>query len=192
MWSRRQSCWCSVRSSKRTWRPQQYGFRPGMDAKMAVRRAYFHITQHDPREVVDADLSDYFTTIPHGPLMRCREPANRRRGAVGTQTLAHGTGVGRTARERILRTTEARDQKRGTPQGGTASPLLANLYFRRFLLAWYEQGTAATRCACGQLCRRPGDLLPPGNGAAAREMRQLIGKLGLKVNDRKTRTRVRS
>jgi retron-type reverse transcriptase len=51
--------------------PQQYGLRPKADAKMAVRRAYFHITQHNRREVVDADLSDYFTTIPHGPLMRC-------------------------------------------------------------------------------------------------------------------------
>src|ERR1017187_9706281 len=51
--------------------PQQHGFRPKMDAKMAVRRAYFHVTQHNRREVVDADLSDYFTTIPHGPLMRC-------------------------------------------------------------------------------------------------------------------------
>src|SRR6185437_9963347 len=52
-------------------RPQQYGFRPGTDAKMAVRRAYFHIPQHKRREVVDADLSDYFSTIPHGPLLRC-------------------------------------------------------------------------------------------------------------------------
>jgi RNA-directed DNA polymerase len=51
--------------------PQQYGFRPGLDAKMAVRKVYFHITQHGRREVVDADLSDYFTTIPHGPLLRC-------------------------------------------------------------------------------------------------------------------------
>jgi RNA-directed DNA polymerase len=51
--------------------PQQYGFRPKLDAKMALRRAYFHITQHRRREVVDADLSDYFNTIPHGALMRC-------------------------------------------------------------------------------------------------------------------------
>lgn len=51
--------------------PQQYGFRPGLDAKMAVRRVYFHITQFGRREVVDGDLSDYFNTIPHGPLMKC-------------------------------------------------------------------------------------------------------------------------
>jgi hypothetical protein len=50
--------------------PQQYGFRPGVDAKMAVRRVFWHITQHGRREVVDADLRDYFTSIPHTPLLR--------------------------------------------------------------------------------------------------------------------------
>ena len=44
--------------------PQQYGFRPRVDAKMALRRVYWHVTQHGRREVVDADLRDYFTTIP--------------------------------------------------------------------------------------------------------------------------------
>ena len=51
--------------------PQQFGFRPGRDAKTAVRRAFWHITDHGRTEVVDADLSDYFASIPHGPLMRC-------------------------------------------------------------------------------------------------------------------------
>src|SRR6185312_17337682 len=40
--------------------PQQYGFRPRLDAKMALRRVYWHVTQHGRREVVDADLRDYF------------------------------------------------------------------------------------------------------------------------------------
>ena len=40
--------------------PQQYGFRIGMDAKMALRRVYWHVTQHGRREVVDADLRDYY------------------------------------------------------------------------------------------------------------------------------------
>jgi len=49
----------------------RYGFRPGMDAKMAIRRAFWHITDHGRTEVADVDLKDYFNTIPHGPLMRC-------------------------------------------------------------------------------------------------------------------------
>jgi RNA-directed DNA polymerase len=49
----------------------QYGFRPGLDAKMAARRMFWHVRDRGRREVVDADLRDCFTSIPHGPLMRC-------------------------------------------------------------------------------------------------------------------------
>ena len=38
----------------------QFGFRPGVDAKMAIRKAFWHITRNGRTEVVDADLSDYF------------------------------------------------------------------------------------------------------------------------------------
>jgi RNA-directed DNA polymerase len=171
-------------------RPQQFGFRSRTDAKMAVRRAYFHITQNDRRDVVDADLSDYFSTIPHGPLMRCVT----RRVADGTvlSVLKAWLTVAvceRAARGRLIRSTEARDRKRGTPQGGAASPLLANLYFRRFLLAWYDRGHHSRLDA--HVVNYADDLViccRPGNGAAALAlMRQLMQRLGLTVNDRKTR-----
>ena len=170
--------------------PQQYGFRPGRDAKTAVRRVYFHITQHDRREVVDADLSDYFTTFPHGPLLRC---VTRR--VVDGQLLSVLKGWltvpvwERTNRGAILCTTEARDRKRGTPQGGTASPLLANLYFRRFLRAWYEHGHY--RRLDAHVVNYADDLViccRPGNGPEAlATMRRLMDRLGLTVNERKTR-----
>jgi group II intron reverse transcriptase/maturase len=170
--------------------PQQYGFRPNMDAKMAVRRAYFHITQHNRRDVVDADLSDYFTTIPHGPLMRCvaRRVADGQVLSVLKRWLTAPV-CERTSRGGMNRTTEARDRNRGTPQGGTASPLLANLYFRRFLLAWYGQGHADRLDA--HVVNYADDLViccRPGSGAEAlARMRQLMTKLGLTVNDQKTR-----
>ena len=170
--------------------PQQYGFRPNMDAKMAVRRAYFHITQHNRRDVVDADLSDYFTTIPHGPLMRCvtRRVADGKVLSVLKQWLTAPV-CERTSRGGMNRTTEARDRNRGTPQGGSASPLLTNLYFRRFLLAWYGHGHADRLDA--HVVNYADDLViccRPGNGAEAlARMRRLMEKLGLTVNDRKTR-----
>ena len=122
--------------------PWQYGFRPGMDAKMALRRIHFGIADRGAREVVDADLSDYFNTIPHGDLMRCVA----RRIADGTVLAVIHSWLDAVVIERtpqgVRRTTEAKDRRRGTPQGGVISPLLANLYFRRFMLAWYRQGYA--------------------------------------------------
>jgi len=120
--------------------PEQYGFRPGLGAKMALRRVYWHVTQHGRREVVDADLRDYFTTIPHAPLMRS---LSRR---IADGRLLHTIKGWLTAPVvevidgRPVQTTEARRTKRGTPQGGVISPLLANCYFRRFLLAWHGHG----------------------------------------------------
>ena len=120
--------------------PQQYGFRPGVDAKMAVRRVYWHVTQQGRREVVDADLRDYFTSIPHSPLMR----SLARRIADGRvlKTIKRWLTVAVVERMngRSVRTAEVRRTKRGTPQGGVISPLLANCYFRRFLLAWHQHG----------------------------------------------------
>ncbi|HEX3235528.1 MAG TPA: reverse transcriptase domain-containing protein [Gemmatimonadales bacterium] len=124
--------------------PQQYGFRPGLDAKMALRRVYWHVTQHGRREVVDADLRDYFTSIPHAPLMRC---LSRR---IADGRLLHTIKGWLTAPvvefigERAVQTTEARRTKRGVPQGGVISPLVANLYFRRFLLAGMVMATGTS------------------------------------------------
>lgn len=105
--------------------PQQYGFRPGLDAKMAIRRVFWHLTQHRRQEVVDADLRDYFTSIPHAPLMRCLE----RRIADGRvlKTIKRWliAPVVENTSGRRIQTAEARKKKRGTPQGGVISPLLA-------------------------------------------------------------------
>ncbi len=168
---------------------QQYGFRTGLDAKMAVRRVYFHLTQNGRRDVVDGDLSDYYNTIPHGPLMKCVA----RRVSDGhvlslIKSWLRAPVVERKGRANI-RTTESGDTSRGTPQGGVVSPMLANLYFRRFVLAWqkfgYEYDLDAHIVNYADdlvICARPGT----GPTAMAR-MRQLMGRLGLTVNEQKTR-----
>ena len=168
--------------------PRQYGFRRGVDAKMALRRIYFDVAERGKREVVDADLSDYFTTIPHGDLMRCVS----RRIADGTLLSAIRAWLSVPVCERkshgIRQTTQAKDQHRGVPQGGIISPLLSNLYFRRFMLAWYGNGYAKRHQA--EVVNYADDLVilcPPGKGAGAMaDMRQLMSRLGLSVNETKT------
>jgi len=168
---------------------EQYGFRSGVDAKTAIRRVYYHITDHRLREVVDADLSDYFNTIPHGPLMRCVS----RRIADGQVLSLMKQWLRTPAVERSdqgdRRTTEAADNRRGTPQGGVISPLLANLYFRRFVLAWKQFGHE--RMLRARIVNYADDLViccRPGNGSQAMTtFRDLMTRLGLTVNERKTR-----
>jgi RNA-directed DNA polymerase len=169
--------------------PQQYGFRPGLDAKMALRRVYWHVTQHGRREVVDADLRDYFTSIPHSPLM---QSLSRR---IADGRMLHIIKCWLTAPVvevidgRRVQTTEAKRTKRGTPQGGVISPLLANCYFRRFLLAWHNHGHqdqldahVVNYADDFVICCRPGNA-----EAAMTRMAKLMARLGLEVNTTKTR-----
>src|SRR6476620_9295406 len=101
----------------------QYGFRPGMDAKMAVRQAFWHVSDRGRSEVADTDLSDYFSSIPHGPLLRCVS----RRVADGTLLSVIKRWLTAPVIERDKHTTrcttEAKDRHRGTPPGSPISPL---------------------------------------------------------------------
>jgi RNA-directed DNA polymerase len=168
----------------------QYGFRPQMDAKMAIRQAFWQVSDHGRSEIVDADLSDYFSSIPHGPLMRCVS----RRVADGTllsviKSWLTAPVIERDQRATTRCTTEAKDRHRGTPQGSPISPLLANLYFRRFLLAWEAFGHRERLDA--HVINYADDLViccRPGNGAEALTiLRHLMTRLGLTVNEAKTR-----
>jgi RNA-directed DNA polymerase len=168
----------------------QYGFREGLDAKMALRRIHFGIAERGAREVVDADLSDYFNTIPHGDLLSCVA----RRVADGTVLTAMRQWLDAPVVERVdggavMCTTVASDTNRGTPQGGVISPLLANLYFRRFMLAWYQGGHA--RRLQAEVVNYADDFVILCREGAGEEamvtMRRLMSKLGLTVNEKKTR-----
>ena len=162
-------------------RPQQYGFRRGLDAKMAVRKVFFHIRKHGRTEVVDGDLRDYFTTIPHGLLMKC--VARRISDSRVLSTIRSWL------RAPVKHEGGHEATRRGVPQGGVISPVLSNLYFRRFVLVWYERGIHQRLNA--HLVNYADDYViccEPGSGEVAMEKaRRLLTAMGLEVNEEKTR-----
>ena len=116
--------------------PEQYAYRPGRGAHDAVRRVHRLLTTGH-REVVDADLSDYYGQIPHGDLLRSiarRVSDGRLLGWVKAWLeMAVEEDDGRGGRRR---TNRARRERKGTPQGAPISPLFSNIYMRRFILGW--------------------------------------------------------
>jgi RNA-directed DNA polymerase len=169
--------------------PEQYAYRPGRNAQQAVMDVKDTLFYDHP-DVVDADLADYFGSIPHAELMRslARRIVDPR--VLHLIKMWLESAVEETDdRGRKIRTTEAKDSGRGIPQGSPISPLLANLYMRRFVVGWKKLkldeslGTRIVTYADDLviLCKR-------GNAAEAlTRMRELMGKLKLTVNEEKTR-----
>jgi RNA-directed DNA polymerase len=120
--------------------PEQYAYRPDRSALDAVRHVHKLLnTGHG--QIVDADLSGYFDSIPHSDLLR--SVARR----IVDGAMLHLIKMWLEApveetdeRGNKHRSTRNRDEGKGTPQGAPISPLLSNLYMRRFVLGWKKLG----------------------------------------------------
>jgi group II intron reverse transcriptase/maturase len=169
---------------------EQHGYRPNLSAHTAVKTVGRLINGGHTR-IIDADLADYFGSIPHAELLK--SVARR----VSDRHLLHLIKMWLEApveeddgRGGKTRTTPARDTGRGVPQGAPISPLLANLYMRRFVLGWKKRGLE-TRLGA-KIVVYADDLVICCRGDAEEamtEMRQLMTQLALTVNEAKTHIR---
>ena len=168
--------------------PEQYAYRPGRNAHDAVRRVHRLLTTGH-REVVDADLSDYFGQIPHAELLRSvarRVSDGRLLGWVKAWLeMAVDEDDGRGGRRR---TNRARRERKGTPQGSPISPLLSSIYMRRFILGWKVLGYA--RRFGAEIVNYADDFAVLGRAPAAEMLTAVEGlmrRLKLPMNAEKTR-----
>jgi RNA-directed DNA polymerase len=164
-----------------------YGYRPLRGAVNAVKEVHRQICRGHT-DVVDADLSRYFDSIPHPDLMKsvARRIADRHvlrliKLWLKAPIEERDEGNGRR------RISGGKSNTRGTPQGGVASPLLANIYMNRFLKHWRLTG-------CGEAFRArviayADDFVILSRGRAAEALawtKAVMTKLGLILNEAKT------
>ncbi len=162
-----------------------YGYRPERSAQQAVAVVHEGL-KAGYVQVVDADLSKYFDTIPHGALLRsiARRVSDGRILHLIKQWLTTPVEE-RNERGKPIRRNAG---SRGTPQGGVISPLLANIYMRRFLKAWEQRGSQ--RRLPSRIVNYADDFVILCRGQAEQAMAEagaILEAIGLTLNERKTR-----
>lgn len=165
-----------------------YGYRPQRSAIDAVKAVHQGLIE-GYTQVVDADLSKFFDTIPHDDLMRSlalrivdKEVLRLLKSWLKTPVQTD-TPKGRTL-------TGGKSAKLGTPQGGVISPLLANRYMNRFLRYW-EQSKAGERFRA-KIVNYADDFVILSKGRADQALQwtgQVMQKLELQINETKTSVR---
>ncbi len=173
-----------------------YGYRPERSAGDAIKATHRLIRQ-GYADVVDADLSKCFDTIPHADLLKSvarrvvdakvlgpRVRAGQSPGVWLRAPVEERDGAGKR------RTSGGKGNRKGTPHGGVVSPLLANLYMNRFLKFWRVKECGKTFRA--HVVNYADDFVILSRGKADEALawtRAIMTRLGLTLNEAKTSVR---
>jgi len=163
-----------------------YGYRPARGAVDAVKEVNRHICR-GYTDVVDADLSKYFDSIPHCDLIKSVARRIVDRHVLRLIKLWLKAPIEEPDGEGTRRIVGGKSNTRGTPQGGVASPLLANIYMNRFLKHWRLTGRGEAFRA--HVVAYADDFVILSRGRAAEALawtKAVMTRLGLTLNEAKT------
>ncbi len=164
-----------------TFEPNSYGFRPGKSPHDAVNEVVDCLFR-DHSQVIDADITGYFDSIPKGKLMK-RVAERIADGSVLSLVRAILNAGVADGGERL-------DPEAGTPQGSPLSPLLANVYLDQLDKAWKVTRHASPQGSNARLVRFADDfiILAKRNATSVRHtLDQIVRSLGLTLSAEKTR-----
>ncbi len=169
--------------------PNVYGYRPRKSAQDAIQKVD-ELLHRGYTNIVDADLSKYFDTIPHSELLQCVA----RRIVDGQMLHLIKMWIKAPVEERDengkRRITGGKDNDRGTPQGGVVSPALANLYMNRMLKGWRQTRRGEQYRA--HIVNYADDFVILSHGKAKEALewtREVLERLDLTLNEKKTSLR---
>jgi RNA-directed DNA polymerase len=166
-----------------------YGYRPRRSAVDAVKETHRLICR-GYTDVVDADLSKYFDTIPHSDLLRSVARRIVDRHVLWLIKLWLKAPVEERDGDGTRRMNGGKSNDCGTPQGGVASPLLSVIYMNRFLKHWRLTGRGEAFRA--HIVSYADDFVILSRGHAEEALawtRAVMTKLGLTLNETKTSVR---
>ena len=166
--------------------PEAYGYRPQRCAQDAIQRVHKLICE-GYTEVVDADLSKYFDSIPHSELLQCVARRIVDRDVLHLTKMWLQAPVEERDENGKRKLTGGQGTSCGTPQGGVISPLLANLYMNRFLKYWRITKRGAAFGAC--IVNYADDFVIVSRGHAVEAMAwtlEVMRRIGLTLNEQKT------
>jgi RNA-directed DNA polymerase len=166
--------------------PSAYGYRPKRSAQDAIRKVHKLVCE-GYTDVVDADLSKYFDTIPHCELLQCVARRIVDREVLRLIKMWLQAPVEERDENGKRRLTGGKDRHCGTPQGGVASPMLANVYMNRLLKGW--RNTKRGEQFDAHIVNYADDFVILSRGKAAEALnwtRQVVTRMGVTLNEAKT------
>jgi len=166
--------------------PSAYGYRPKRSAQDAIRKVHKLVCE-GYTDVVDADLSKYFDNIPHCQLMQCVAQRIVDRDVLRLIKMWLQAPAEERDENGKRRLTGGKDRHCGTPQGGVASPMLANLYMNRLLKGW--RNTKRGEQLDAHIVNYADDFVILSRSKAAEALnwtRQVVARMGVTLNEAKT------